>query len=420
MTGKSPPGRPHQAGRLDGDSTTRAASGPGTADPNSPPQAVPVAFYGRTAHAAGTGDSRADRYRQLALCHAVAAARGWQVTAEFFDEDCRAGYPWQRRPQGRSLLAALSEPGRVAGAVVVADPWCLLPRRPVPGGTAILARLAFRRVLLVLAGPGMVISSAEEYRPARQAPDRPLCGAPPGGSASRPSVRDHRARGSLARQPAAGLPRRSGRAQVSAALLAPGPEDSAPVRRFAFSGRVSTEDNQDPDASRNWQISRSRALIEPAGGIIVAEYFDIGQSRSLPWKRRPRAAQLLADLANPDRGFDAVVIGEPQRAFYGNQYSLTMPVFTHYGVELWVPEVGGPDRPGLRGPRPDHVGVRRHVQGRADPDQDPGPRRHVRPGRDRGTVPRRPSPLRLPHRRRRAAPQPRQGRRRQAAAQAGT
>ena len=70
----------------------------------------------------------------------------------------------------------------------------------------------------------------------------------------------------------------------------------------------------------------------------------IGQSRSLPWKR-PRAAQLLADLADPDRGFDAVVIGEPQRAFYGNQYSLVMPVFAHYGVQLWVPEVGGPIDP---------------------------------------------------------------------------
>ena len=118
-----------------------------------------------------------------------------------------------------------------------------------------------------------------------------------------------------------------------------------PGRRFAFNGRVSTEDNQDPEASYNWQKSRSRSLIEPVGGIIVAEYFDVGQSRSLPWKRRPRAAQLLADLADPGRGFDAVVIGEPQRAFYGNQYSLVMPVFTHYGVQLWVPEVGGPVDP---------------------------------------------------------------------------
>src|SRR3954451_10523578 len=120
---------------------------------------------------------------------------------------------------------------------------------------------------------------------------------------------------------------------------------AGPGRRFAFKGRVSTEDNQDPEASYNWQKSRSRALIEPSGGIIVAEYFDVGQSRSLPWKRRPRAAQLLADLADPGRGFDAVVIGEPQRAFYGNQYSLIMPVFAHYGVQLWVPEVGGPIDP---------------------------------------------------------------------------
>ena len=132
---------------------------------------------------------------------------------------------------------------------------------------------------------------------------------------------------------------------MSTAPLSAARGSGARAKRFAFKGRVSTEDNQDPEASRNWQLSRSRALIEPAGGIIVAEYFDIGQSRSLPWMRRPRAAQLLADLANPDRGFDAVVIGEPQRAFYGNQYSLTMPVFTHYGVELWVPEVGGPIDP---------------------------------------------------------------------------
>ena len=36
-----------------------------------------------------------------------------------------------------------------------------------------------------------------------------------------------------------------------------------------------------------------------------------------------------------------MVIGEPHRAFYGNQYGLTFPLFEHYGVSLWVPEVGG-------------------------------------------------------------------------------
>ncbi|GAA4868390.1 recombinase family protein [Saccharopolyspora cebuensis] len=115
-------------------------------------------------------------------------------------------------------------------------------------------------------------------------------------------------------------------------------------RKFAFYGRVSTEDQQDPEASRNWQISRARQLVD-AHGSVVEEFFDIGQSRSLPWKRRPEASRLLAALRNPERGFDAVVVGEPQRAFYGNQYSLTHPVFEHYGIQLWVPEVGGPIDP---------------------------------------------------------------------------
>ncbi|MGW0662176.1 recombinase family protein [Streptodolium elevatio] len=113
------------------------------------------------------------------------------------------------------------------------------------------------------------------------------------------------------------------------------------TKPFAFAGRVSTEDQQDPVASRNWQLNRAQALIEPVGGVIVAEYFDIAQTRALPWKRRPRSAALLDALKDPNRGFDAVVIGEPQRAFYGNQFGLTYPVFVHYGVEMWVPEVGG-------------------------------------------------------------------------------
>lgn len=115
---------------------------------------------------------------------------------------------------------------------------------------------------------------------------------------------------------------------------------------FAFYGRVSTEDQQDPESSKQWQLHRSRQLIEPVGGVVVQEFFDIAQSRSLPWKRRPEAVRLLAALARPDRGFAAVVIGEPQRAFYGNQFGLTFPVFTHYGVALWVPEVGGAVDPG--------------------------------------------------------------------------
>jgi site-specific DNA recombinase len=114
------------------------------------------------------------------------------------------------------------------------------------------------------------------------------------------------------------------------------------VLNFAFLGRCSTEDQQDPESSRGWQRNRALALIEPHGGVVVAEFFDVGQSRSIPWQRRPQASALLKALRDPNRGFTAVVIGEPHRAFYGNQFGLTFPLFTHYGVELWVPEVGGP------------------------------------------------------------------------------
>jgi hypothetical protein len=41
-----------------------------------------------------------------------------------------------------------------------------------------------------------------------------------------------------------------------------------------------------------------------------------------------------------------VVIGELHRAFCGNRFSLTFPVFVHYVIALWVPEVEGPMDPG--------------------------------------------------------------------------
>jgi site-specific DNA recombinase len=37
-------------------------------------------------------------------------------------------------------------------------------------------------------------------------------------------------------------------------------------------------------------------------------------------------------VGTDELGFDAVVIGEPQRAFYDNQFSLTFPVFNRDGI----------------------------------------------------------------------------------------
>jgi site-specific DNA recombinase len=112
------------------------------------------------------------------------------------------------------------------------------------------------------------------------------------------------------------------------------------VLRFAFYGRVSTEDRQDPVTSRARQLQQA-VMLAAGAGVITAEFFDTGESRELPWARRPQAAALVAQLADPERGWDAVVIGEYERAFYGSQYASMAPLFEHYGVSLWMPEVGG-------------------------------------------------------------------------------
>ena len=110
--------------------------------------------------------------------------------------------------------------------------------------------------------------------------------------------------------------------------------------RFVFYGRVSTEDWQDPVTSRARQREQAEALVR-GHGQIVAELFDVGQTRKLAWACRPQSAALVAQLADPDRGWDAIVIGEYERAFYGSQYASMAPLFEHYGVQLWMPEVGG-------------------------------------------------------------------------------
>ena len=92
--------------------------------------------------------------------------------------------------------------------------------------------------------------------------------------------------------------------------------------------------------SRARQLAQAQSLVV-GFGRITAEYFDAGQSWVLPWARRPQAAALLAAMADQGRGFDAVVVGEYERAFHGSQYALMTPLFEHYGVQLWTPEAGG-------------------------------------------------------------------------------
>ena len=80
--------------------------------------------------------------------------------------------------------------------------------------------------------------------------------------------------------------------------------------------------------------------IDPEAAI-VATYFDVGESRSLPWRRRTQAQRLLTDLDDPARPWDAIVVGEGKRCWFASQFSEVAPVLEHRGVRLFVPELGG-------------------------------------------------------------------------------
>ncbi|WP_158849475.1 hypothetical protein [Saccharothrix deserti] len=75
--------------------------------------------------------------------------------------------------------------------------------------------------------------------------------------------------------------------------------------------------------------------------MIVAEYFEAGCTRLKGWADRPRAARSLAALADPDRGFDAIVVGECERGFCGDQFVRMASLFEWHGVQVWLPEAGG-------------------------------------------------------------------------------
>jgi DNA invertase Pin-like site-specific DNA recombinase len=118
-------------------------------------------------------------------------------------------------------------------------------------------------------------------------------------------------------------------------------DDDAGGLRFALYGRISTREFQDRGSSLSWQREAARELIT-GHGAIVAEFFDVGCSRRRSWHTRPQAAALLATLTHPDRAFDAIVVGEYERAFAGDQLLNLIPLFHTNGVQLWLPEANGP------------------------------------------------------------------------------
>jgi len=85
------------------------------------------------------------------------------------------------------------------------------------------------------------------------------------------------------------------------------------------------------------------ARLTAGHGSVAVEYFDTGYSRSLAWHHRPAAARLLHDPSQPNGGFDAVVIGEYERAFARRPPSPTHhPPAADLRRRRMAPETDGP------------------------------------------------------------------------------
>lgn len=51
---------------------------------------------------------------------------------------------------------------------------------------------------------------------------------------------------------------------------------------------------------------------------------------------------MLEQARSADRGFDAVVVGEFERAFTDRQFEQVARRLERFGVRVWLPEAGGP------------------------------------------------------------------------------
>ncbi|MGH3450238.1 MAG: recombinase family protein, partial [Haloechinothrix sp.] len=90
-----------------------------------------------------------------------------------------------------------------------------------------------------------------------------------------------------------------------------------------------------------WQREVAEDVVT-GHGVIVSEFFDAGCSRRLEWADRPQAAALLAEVQGTDCRFDAIVVGEYERAFCGDQYQRIAPWLRRHGLQVWLPEAHGP------------------------------------------------------------------------------
>ena len=105
---------------------------------------------------------------------------------------------------------------------------------------------------------------------------------------------------------------------------------SEPLIPLTAYGRTSTDDQQNPEESLRWQLSRASALIVGRAEIVSVTH-DTDVSRSVPWPRRPEAARLIAKSPTPP-GAGPGSSWESRRAFgSAGQVQNILPQLAPYG-----------------------------------------------------------------------------------------
>jgi hypothetical protein len=120
------------------------------------------------------------------------------------------------------------------------------------------------------------------------------------------------------------------------------------VIRFAFAGRCSTEDLQDPEASRNWQLTRARALIEPAGAGSSPSTSTSTTAAPCPGNAAPAPTHSSKPSAIRDRVSYRCEYKEQEAALYpGLDHPRTINLredIVCRALDAWITRAFDPDR----------------------------------------------------------------------------
>jgi hypothetical protein len=111
---------------------------------------------------------------------------------------------------------------------------------------------------------------------------------------------------------------------------------------FAFYGQAIMTSRMAARPIRAQQLADATTRAAHHDGTIVANYFDVYPDRHRALWHRRQATQMLRAIEDPQRSFDAIIIGDTASTLTPAVYDSLLTLCSQHGVQLWLPEVDGP------------------------------------------------------------------------------